>query len=278
MKIAASSAGALAVGLVASGISANADSTYTVKTGDTLSEIAQKNNVTVSDLATKNNISDANKILPGVTLTIEGEGQQAQTSNSSGSYTVKAGDTLGKIASENGTTVSELRSANNLSSDLILVGQVLQLHGNGSTNTGAQQTQATTTATVDNQVSTTQTQNYTQPSYNYQQQTTNGYSSNYSNNYSNNASTQSATQSATVNNYGGSTSEQAAKEWIAQRESGGSYNARNGRYIGRYQLTDSYLGGDYSAANQERVANNYVTSRYGSWAGAKDFWQSHGWY
>ena len=38
-------------------------------------------------------------------------------------------------------------------------------------------------------------------------------------------------------------SEAEAKEWIAQKESGGSYTATNGRYIGRYQLTDSYLNG-----------------------------------
>lgn len=72
--------------------------------------------------------------------------------------------------------------------------------------------------------------------------------------------------------------EAAAKAWIAQRESGNNYNARNGIYIGKYQLTASYLGGDYSPANQERVANNYVKSRYGSWVNAKNFWLSHGWY
>ena len=44
-------------------------------------------------------------------------------------------------------------------------------------------------------------------------------------------------------------SEAEAKEWIAQKESGGSYTATNGQYIGRYQLTDSYLNGDYSAEN-----------------------------
>jgi len=33
-----------------------------------------------------------------------------------------------------------------------------------------------------------------------------------------------------------------------------------------------------SAANQERVANNYVSSRYGSWAAAQSFWQANGWY
>lgn len=73
-------------------------------------------------------------------------------------------------------------------------------------------------------------------------------------------------------------SEASAKNWIAQRESGGSYRARNGQYIGRYQLSASYLHGDYSVANQERTANWYVHNRYGSWARAKSFWQIHGWY
>lgn len=73
-------------------------------------------------------------------------------------------------------------------------------------------------------------------------------------------------------------SEASAKAWIAGRESGGSYSARNGQYIGKYQLSASYLGGDYSAANQERVADNYVKSRYGSWSNAQSFWQANGWY
>lgn len=72
--------------------------------------------------------------------------------------------------------------------------------------------------------------------------------------------------------------EAAAKNWIAMRESGGNYNARNGQYIGKYQLSAAYLGGNYSPANQERVANNYVKSRYGSWTAAQSFWQANGWY
>lgn len=73
-------------------------------------------------------------------------------------------------------------------------------------------------------------------------------------------------------------SEAAAKAWIAGRESGGSYTARNGQYYGKYQLSSAYLGGDYSPANQERVADNYVRGRYGSWTNAQSFWMSHGWY
>lgn len=70
----------------------------------------------------------------------------------------------------------------------------------------------------------------------------------------------------------------SAKEWIAQKESSGSYSATNGRYIGRYQLDSSYLNGDYSPENQERVADAYVTGRYGSWENAQAFWESNGWY
>ena len=69
-----------------------------------------------------------------------------------------------------------------------------------------------------------------------------------------------------------------AKEWIAQKESSGSYTAQNGQYYGRYQLTLTYLNGDLSPANQEKVANQYVVNRYGSWSAAKNFWLANGWY
>lgn len=70
----------------------------------------------------------------------------------------------------------------------------------------------------------------------------------------------------------------AAKEWIAQKESSGSYTAQNGKYYGRYQLSLSYLNGDLSEANQEKVANQYVVNRYGSWSAAKNYWLANGWY
>lgn len=72
--------------------------------------------------------------------------------------------------------------------------------------------------------------------------------------------------------------EAAAKEWIAQRESGGSYDARNGQYVGRYQLSADKLDGDYSPEHQEEVADAYVMERYGSWDAARDFWLEHNWY
>ncbi|WP_190246345.1 aggregation-promoting factor C-terminal-like domain-containing protein [Apilactobacillus kunkeei] len=70
----------------------------------------------------------------------------------------------------------------------------------------------------------------------------------------------------------------AAKAWIANHESGGSYTASNGSCYGKYQLSISYYGGNLSHKNQERTANRYVKSRYGSWVKAKAFWLSHNWY
>lgn len=75
-----------------------------------------------------------------------------------------------------------------------------------------------------------------------------------------------------------SDAEAEAKAWIAFKESTNNYNARNGKYIGKYQLTDTYLNGDFSPENQEHVADEYVASRYGSWVAAKEFWLQNGWY
>ena len=119
-------------------------------------------------------------------------------------------------------------------------------------------------------------------SYSYSANTGSANTSSYS------ASTTSSSSSASTSTASASTSsststsssssEEAAKAWIASKESGGSYTASNGNYYGKYQLSLSYLNGDTSAANQEKVANSYVQSRYGSWTAAKAFWQANGWY
>lgn len=83
-------------------------------------------------------------------------------------------------------------------------------------------------------------------------------------------------QEAPQASYSGNSS--SAKEWIAQKESGGSYSASNGYHVGRYQLDPNYLNGDHSPENQERVADQYVADRYGSWENAQSFWMSNGWY
>ena len=173
-------------------------------------------------------------------------------------YTVKSGDTLSEIAEKYNTTVEKLAAKNNIKDiHLIYVDQVLVIEGTASTVAPAATTEETApvaTETVEEAPAATTT--YEAPAA-------------------------PATPAAESNTAAASTvsgSEAEAKEWIAQKESGGSYTATNGRYIGRYQLTDSYLNGDYSAENQERVADAYVAGRYGSWTAAKNFWLNNGWY
>ena len=91
------------------------------------------------------------------------------------------------------------------------------------------------------------------------------------------ATTTQATTTVSASD-GLSAEDAVAKEWIAQKESSGSYTAQNGQYYGRYQLSLSYLNGDLSPVNQEKVANQYVVNRYGSWSAAKNFWLANGWY
>lgn len=125
----------------------------------------------------------------------------------------------------------------------------------------ASTTQKTTTTTTSN----TQTQNTNTTSTQASAQTQ----------HTQTAAASTSAKSYTSNATG---SEASAKAWIASQESGGSYSASNGQYVGKYQLSASYLNGDYSAANQERAADNYVKGRYGSWSAAKAFWQANGWY
>jgi LysM repeat protein len=200
MKITAAVAGAVALGTVGAATTANADTTYTVQAGDTLSSISYKlgrNLDFVDQLAQNNNIADKNLIFVGQQLTIKDDGEVV-------------------VNDQNGQQTA--------------VAQV-------QTQPAAQTTAAAQSAASQEPVST-----------------------------------QSTYTSAVAG------SDAAAKAWIAARESGGSYTAQNGQYYGKYQLSSSYLNGDYSAANQERVADNYVASRYGSWTAAQQFWQGHGWY
>ena len=179
-------------------------------------------------------------------------------------YTVKAGDTLSEIAETYNTTVEKLAKLNNIKNvDLIFIDQVLVIDGE------APVAETTTTEAPVAEVEETPAVAETVVEETYEAPAPAAAES-----YSAPAATESySAPAATV-----SGSEAEAKEWIAQKESGGSYTATNGRYIGRYQLTDSYLNGDYSAENQERVADAYVTGRYGSWTAAKNFWLNNGWY
>ena len=189
-------------------VSAQESSTYTVKEGDTLSEIAETHNTTVEKLAENNHIDNIHMIYVGQELVIDGPVASAAT---------PAPTTYAAPAAQDETVSAPVVETTEVVEETPVVSETV-----------AEETVATTEA---------------------------------------------STPAATV-----SGSEAEAKEWIAQKESGGSYTATNGRYIGRYQLTDSYLNGDYSAENQERVADAYVAGRYGSWSAAKNFWLNNGWY
>lgn len=107
--------------------------TYTVRAGDTLWGIAQTYGTTVAALAAANGITDPDLIYPGELLQIPGSGDtQSGTGNTTGTYTVRAGDTLWGIAQTYGTTVAALAAANNLSDpSLIYPGEVLLIPGTG---------------------------------------------------------------------------------------------------------------------------------------------------
>ena len=181
-------------------VSAQESSTYTVKEGDTLSEIAETHNTTVEKLAENNHIDNIHMIYVGQELVIDGPVAPAAT---------PAPTTYAAPAAQDETVSAPVVETTEVEEETPVVSETV-----------AEETVASTV----------------------------------------------------------SGSEAEAKEWIAQKESGGSYTATNGRYIGRYQLTDSYLNGDYSAENQERVADAYVAGRYGSWTAAKNFWLNNGWY
>lgn len=162
-------------------------------------------NVTIMNITLKKNLKTTIAgLVAGISLLTAGV-VSAET------YTVKSGDTLSEIAETHNTTVEKLAEQNKISNlDFIHVGQVIEL-GDVTVNaveSSVEQAQSTTSSTSTATV------------------TTSTYSSNLS------------------------AEDAAAKEWIAMKESSGSYDARNGIYIGRYQLTNTYLNGDYSPENQ----------------------------
>ena len=106
---------------------ASAAQTYTVRRGDTLSEIAARFGTTVNELVRLNNIADPDRIYKGDRLIIRAGTGDGNT------YTVQRGDTLSEIAARFGTTVSELVRLNNIADrDRIYPGQVLILRESGS--------------------------------------------------------------------------------------------------------------------------------------------------
>lgn len=182
----------------------------------------------------------------GVTSIISTQDTQAK------SIVVTQGDTIWNYSQQTGVDINVIESLNNVNTTnhVIQVGDVINIPDNLINSGNSTKIESQPTPEVQQSVSTPA------PAQTPVQQTTP-------------VAQQPVQQVATTS---------STKEWIANKESGGSYSARNGQFIGRYQLSSSYLNGDYSEANQERVANSYVSERYGSWDNAKNFWLSNGWY
>ncbi|HGV8388643.1 TPA: LysM peptidoglycan-binding domain-containing protein, partial [Enterococcus faecium] len=198
-------------------------------------------------------------LLFGTTLAAGAAFFMGTTAHADEAYTVQSGDTLSTISQKyvgDNSLINAIAESNSISDiNLIYSGQQLTIPTEGSTQAAAEPQAAVQEAPV--QAEPFQAE---QPVVQETVQT------------ETQAAPVAETQSATTETTTTATSTNAAKEWIAQKESSGSYTATNGRYIGRYQLDSSYLNGDYSAANQEKVAEQYVASRYGSWEAAKAFW------
>ncbi|PEH48552.1 LysM peptidoglycan-binding domain-containing protein [Enterococcus faecium] len=206
-------------------------------------------------------------LLFGTTLAAGAAFFMGTTAHADEAYTVQSGDTLSAISQKyvgDNSLINAIAESNSISDiNLIYSGQQLTIPTEGSAQAAAEPQAAVQEAPVQAEPvqaeqpvvqETVQTETPAAPV----------------------AETQPAPAATETAAAPASTS--SAKEWIAQKESSGSYTATNGRYIGRYQLDSSYLNGDYSAANQEKVAEQYVASRYGSWEAAKAFWEANGWY
>lgn len=123
---------------------------YTVRGGDTLNKISGQFNTSVKELKDWNNLG-SDLILIGQTLNVaapvqkvkvEEKTSQADTSSSTASnYKVQSGDTLSKIARQHRITVETLKATNNLSSDLILVGQNLKISNRAVASTSKSSSQ-----------------------------------------------------------------------------------------------------------------------------------------
>ncbi|MBQ0138743.1 MAG: LysM peptidoglycan-binding domain-containing protein [Kurthia sp.] len=107
--------------------------TYIVKSGDTLSSIASKYQTTYQELMKTNNLKSTdlsiNQQLKVSTSESSSSSAYSATSNTSGVYEVKQGDTLSGIASDHGTSYTNLMNINGLNSTLIYPKQQLKVTG-----------------------------------------------------------------------------------------------------------------------------------------------------
>ncbi|MQB89765.1 mannosyl-glycoprotein endo-beta-N-acetylglucosamidase [Lactobacillus reuteri] len=114
-------------------VTTSANGTYTVKSGDTLSQIAARFNTTTSALASTNHISNPNLIEVGQQLRINNSASAQKTTSrhsntNNGNYVVQSGDSLSKIAAYHGLNWRSIAAKNNIQSPYtIFVGQYLSL-------------------------------------------------------------------------------------------------------------------------------------------------------
>lgn len=98
--------------------------THTVRSGETLSHIAQQHGTSVAQLQAANSLGDRHVLMPGQSLQVPGGGATART------HTVRSGETLSHIAQQYGTSVAQLQTANGLGNRHVLMpGQSLQIPG-----------------------------------------------------------------------------------------------------------------------------------------------------
>ena len=125
---------------------ANSDgivSKHTVRSGESLYRIATDNGITIDELKAANGITD-DAVQAGMVLTIPEPGtvsaskikanKAKQSQAKATKHTVRAGESLNKIATENGITIDELKDANDLNSDMIHAGDVLTIPAKGETS------------------------------------------------------------------------------------------------------------------------------------------------
>ncbi|MGK9044663.1 LysM peptidoglycan-binding domain-containing protein [Mammaliicoccus vitulinus] len=270
---------------VTTGVTATADAaTHTVKSGDTLFSISQQYGTSVSAIKSENALK-SNLILPNQVIKVN-EAKAASASTTE--YTVVSGDTLGKIASKYDVTVSQLKAWNNLSSDLIIVGQKLSLQAPAQSAEPAQAPvaqQAPVQQAQEQVAAPAQQQSYQAPKQSYkapaQQQS---YQAPAQQSYQAPAQKVRTTQTSTAST-GGSTKAQflaaggteAMWNTIVLPESSGNPNAVNELgYRGLGQTKEAW--GTGSVEQQTKGMLNYAKQRYGSVDAALAFRSQNNWW
>lgn len=116
---------------------------YTVRSGDTLSDIALRYKTSVTALARANSLGNPNFVLAGQKLSVPGGGGGGRT------HEVRPGETLSDIAARYGVSISSLASANNIGDpNLIVAGQRLRITGRRSSPAPAARPATTTPGDV----------------------------------------------------------------------------------------------------------------------------------